>query len=220
MNLLETLRTAHAEAAPAVKPKRFFVRCTGCLATAAVDVPPAEVKTFKARFGWGWDGFRGVSVPIGPECGGCGAVVELVGPVVGDNWTRIEHRTPCDDRCTNAPGPKCECKCGGENHGTRLLVPVVAEEGRAKVTPVAAEKARARRWEFEAARHAAREAIEARFGRLFAAKRAGEWLSGADFSDLCEGIRLVERLGAARKRRSHAGRMKVVKEVAADAVAP
>lgn len=209
MNLLEILKAAP----PAPKPKRFFVRCTGCLATAAVDVPPAEVKAFKAGFGTRWNGFVGRDLPFGPECGGCGAVIELVGAVAGDTWTRSELRTPCDDRCTNAPGPKCECKCGGENHGTKLLVPVVVEAGRATVTPVAGEKARARRWEFEAARFAAREAIEARFGRLFAAKRAGEWLSGADFSDLCEGVRLVELLGAARKRRSHAGRMKVVKGV-------
>lgn len=23
----------------------------------------------------------------------------------------------CDSRCTNARGPKCECECGGHNHG-------------------------------------------------------------------------------------------------------
>jgi hypothetical protein len=25
--------------------------------------------------------------------------------------------TPCDDRCTEAKGHKCECSCGGLNHG-------------------------------------------------------------------------------------------------------
>lgn len=33
---------------------------------------------------------------------------------------RIEgHRndTPCDERCTEAKGHRCECSCGGANHG-------------------------------------------------------------------------------------------------------
>lgn len=41
----------------------------------------------------------------------CGKVVSLR-PVKG---TRNE--TPCDHRCTSATGVKCECSCGGANHG-------------------------------------------------------------------------------------------------------
>lgn len=28
--------------------------------------------------------------------------------------------TPCDERCTSATGHKCECACGGKNHGSNL----------------------------------------------------------------------------------------------------
>lgn len=44
--------------------------------------------------------------------------VECCGVIVAQR--RIEgHRneTPCDARCTEAKGHKCECSCGGSNHG-------------------------------------------------------------------------------------------------------
>lgn len=28
-----------------------------------------------------------------------------------------QNETPCDERCTEAKGHKCECSCGGRNHG-------------------------------------------------------------------------------------------------------
>lgn len=28
-----------------------------------------------------------------------------------------KNDTPCDDRCTSATGHKCQCSCGGKNHG-------------------------------------------------------------------------------------------------------
>jgi len=28
------------------------------------------------------------------------------------------ERHPCDERCTSAKGHKCECSCGGKNHGS------------------------------------------------------------------------------------------------------
>ncbi len=29
----------------------------------------------------------------------------------------VTTTTPCDERCTSATGHKCECACGGKNHG-------------------------------------------------------------------------------------------------------
>lgn len=29
----------------------------------------------------------------------------------------IETDSPCDERCTSAKGPECNCQCGGINHG-------------------------------------------------------------------------------------------------------
>jgi hypothetical protein len=45
-------------------------------------------------------------------CSSCGAqltVEEIVG--------RFKVTVPCDTRCTSAKGRKCECSCGGHNHG-------------------------------------------------------------------------------------------------------
>lgn len=39
--------------------------------------------------------------------------VHKVRPVVG-----TVSRTECGPRCTSAIGPACDCKCGGENHGS------------------------------------------------------------------------------------------------------
>jgi hypothetical protein len=36
---------------------------------------------------------------------------------------------PCDARCISARGPKCECGCGGANHGNGTLVPVERDAG-------------------------------------------------------------------------------------------
>jgi hypothetical protein len=48
--------------------------------------------------------------PSSPAC--CGRSVVM---------TKVSGRkteTPCDDRCTEATGHKCECSCGGSNHGS------------------------------------------------------------------------------------------------------
>ena len=29
----------------------------------------------------------------------------------------VETDTPCDERCTSAKGPDCNCSCNGANHG-------------------------------------------------------------------------------------------------------
>lgn len=29
----------------------------------------------------------------------------------------VKTANPCDERCTEAKGHKCECSCGGHNHG-------------------------------------------------------------------------------------------------------
>ena len=37
---------------------------------------------------------------------------------------QVENRPPCDGRCTNAPGPSCDCRCGGQYHGSKMLIQV------------------------------------------------------------------------------------------------
>ena len=73
----------------------LYYRCNDCLCSMTV---PAEVDTFTAR------------------CA-CGGVLTFMGQVVQDRITEERHRCKCDERCTNAAGPICNCHCGGENHG-------------------------------------------------------------------------------------------------------
>ena len=32
-------------------------------------------------------------------------------------WKKVAEPHKCDSRCETAKGRKCECSCGGENHG-------------------------------------------------------------------------------------------------------
>lgn len=36
----------------------------------------------------------------------------------------IKSNHVCDDRCTSAIGSKCECSCGGANHGADHIIKV------------------------------------------------------------------------------------------------
>ena len=42
--------------------------------------------------------------------------IEYMGAVIQDKAVPIELRCKCDDRCTTARGPRCDCQCGGVNH--------------------------------------------------------------------------------------------------------
>ena len=55
----------------------------------------------------------------------CGGYVEFLGRVEGMRLTELRAECPCDERCTSARGPNCDCGCGGKNHGKGLVVRVV-----------------------------------------------------------------------------------------------
>jgi hypothetical protein len=38
-------------------------------------------------------------------------------PMFFEDVIGTTNKTPCDDRCTGATGHKCQCSCGGKNHG-------------------------------------------------------------------------------------------------------
>lgn len=100
---------------------RFIGKCSACKATTARDY--TETKAIRNQFG------RVVNVAgrtvhglfrrasEDSHCQACGAY----------HWNgkRIEGFTTdhkCDDRCTEAKGFRCECACGGKNHGKGFLV--------------------------------------------------------------------------------------------------
>ena len=63
----------------------------------------------------------------------CEGPVMFMGRVHGDKWEKVEQRSVCDGRCTEAHGPHCDCECGGANHGTGRTVQTVVAEGKVKV---------------------------------------------------------------------------------------
>jgi len=69
----------------------------------------------------------------------CNGNVTFMGMVQGDKYVKTENRPPCDGRCTHASGPHCDCMCGGVNHGSGKLVPVVIKEGKVYATNLTEE---------------------------------------------------------------------------------
>lgn len=61
----------------------------------------------------------------------CDGRLELLGRVARARRGLVldAERCACDSRCTNAPGPRCECSCGGVNHGTGRVVPIEVDAG-------------------------------------------------------------------------------------------
>ena len=94
------------------KVNRWYWKCRDCLGVGAVNE----------------------SLPNGCRCGACGGEMWCMGQVMGTS--RIGHtetRCACDARCTAAPGPNCDCRCGGENHGTGAVVQVDVVTGSVPV---------------------------------------------------------------------------------------
>lgn len=179
---------------------RWYYRCGDCLAVTAAD--SAEPLT----------SYR---LPQ-PTCGACGGNLHCMGRVERNRLVRDELRVPCDDRCVFAPGPKCECKCGGENHGSQRVVAVVIDEGRApRLTPVDVTAAVARATEYRAARDAARAVIERRYGALFQAKREGRWISA--WGTYLRGCEFLARVRHAATYATHKRRLAELVVIAKEA---
>jgi hypothetical protein len=99
---------------------RFIVRCKekGCHFTTTVDVPDDYRGTVEQdgatiiitrRYG------RGLA-RLKPPCPVCGGGYGKLAEAKAVEATVAEH-VRCDPRCTGARGPKCDCECGGANHG-------------------------------------------------------------------------------------------------------
>ena len=147
-----------------------YFRCPTCLATTTVDTNEA------ASF-------------YQPECGICGGTLERLGEVHQSTWVETGIRCVCDDRCTNAQGPNCECSCGGVNHGigSKGDIEYVRATGKVKVTPKDAAtiaKHLAQSEEFKAAYAAAQARYEAKLGKTAELRRNGTWLPRSEWDAL------------------------------------
>lgn len=150
-----------------------FYRCQKCL----------EVMTHKERI------LRG-------ECGICGGKIEYMGQVVKDKLIKTEERCACDDRCTCATGPTCECKCGGENHGSGKTVEVVIGINNVPVLkPKNTEQALKRATEIDSLKSCAVEKLKAVYGQYYDAFITRQWIDNrATWSNLQYHVETINKI--------------------------
>lgn len=165
---------------------RWYVRCVDCLSIAAIAEPP-NVHDMR--------------------CALCDGPIETMGRVERNRLVRDEVRSACDDRCTNARGPLCDCHCGGLNHGSHRVVHVIRDAGPIpKIAMPDNFKAKRAAEEYRAARAAALAQLDP----LLAARRRGEYLAGGDFRRLRE---LQRALSHAHQARKHDTRLQTLRAV-------
>ena len=154
---------------------RHFYKCPLCLCVAAVDAPHQQAI----------------------ECGHCSEPMEYMGRVYQERLVKDETRCACDARCTSAAGPKCDCHCGGKNHGRGTVVHVRIECGKviAEVKPTAKQVMEAK--EFIATRDEALEAY-----------RSLAYAGYLPYDQFARKLRIERELAKAKKARTHAARMK------------
>lgn len=133
----------------------------------------------------------------------CDGKLELLGRVARARRGLVldSERCACDARCTNAPGPSCDCKCGGVNHGTHRVVPIEIGAGgipRLVVADEAACKARAAEYA------AAMEPHRAELRALRAARP--EWRNSPTDAEYA----LSTALGKISALRTHKGRLAAI----------
>jgi len=86
---------------------REFLKCTFCERPLSVNVESREELGFILK----------------QACPLCGELaLRYMGQVRKTNIVRGGVKAACDLRCTSAVGPKCDCVCANENHGTHRLV--------------------------------------------------------------------------------------------------
>lgn len=162
---------------------RYYARCADCLSIGAVEA--------------------GAWI-AGAACGVCGGPVENMGRVERDRLVRDEMRTPCDGRCTNARGPRCDCKCGGQFHGSGMLIRCSTDAGRA---PRLHFQHEARALAIVGEYRQALQALQAEYRRLVDKRYAGAGLQSTEFVRM---VRLRDVIRRARASRSHAARMRLL----------
>lgn len=166
---------------------RWFYRCLDCLTVCAADMD--------IPCGYG---------QVGCKCGVCGGDMESMGRVERDRMVKDATACACDARCTSATGPKCNCSCGGVNHGSNRVVKIILDQGPVPIMQAPdSDKARSVATEY-------REAIDTlRAERnAIADRKAAGWIPRPDF-DRWQFLNTI--ISKAYTSRSHAGRMKTLR---------
>lgn len=89
------------------KMDRHFLKCSYCERPLSVNVATREELGFILE----------QACPLCNE-----KALRYMGRVQQTNIVKQHVKAACDLRCTNAVGPKCDCVCVNENHGTHRLV--------------------------------------------------------------------------------------------------
>lgn len=181
---------------------RHFYRCSDCLGVVAVS-ESTEYRTERGYVAYG-------------TCGSCGGSMEYMGRTSRDRLVKDHLLCPCDDRCTSALGPHCSCRCGGENHGSNMVVAVTRDQGGIPhFGSLNAIKARAEAEYYRGLCAQFNEAWEARYRGVSMRKYAGEYLSGQEFGLYCDSTRKRNEFCAIRDLRTHKARnSKLIKLIA------
>ncbi|HWN84099.1 MAG TPA: hypothetical protein VNN99_03075 [Vicinamibacterales bacterium] len=175
--------------------RRYFYRCTGCL----------EVSTLSAPLG----------ISAGrteARCGICAQTMEYMGRTERDLLVTDHTRCACDERCTSARGPICNCHCGGENHGKGMAADITytVAHGTTPVVMPPDPFRRTRALSQYRTFAAARDAMRAELGALLDRRAAGEFMPRPSFDRMRELQRLNGKIDSAR---THAGRMKMLQAI-------
>lgn len=156
--------------------KRYYYRCPICLSVQALEIEDL----------------------IKVKCSICNIEMKSMGFVHEESLVEVELRSPCDLRCTQAFGPKCDCKCQGKNHGSFLIVETIKVVGDIPKIPIRDPFAYFRRKEFLEASERAEKRCEIRGTSYLQQGGEYEWKIRS----------LMQELMMARKMESHKPRLK------------
>ena len=125
--------------------------------------------------------------------------MEYMGRVAGERLAKDEIRCACDFRCIDALGPKCDCSCGGKNHGSGKVVVVTVDAGKlvAECKPSAKQVMESKEYQ---------QTLEAALSEWRTLNNSGY----LPYDQFIRKITLERATRTARKLRSHAGRMKAL----------
>ena len=165
--------------------ERHYYRCVDCLSIAAAEGPAV---------------LKGL-------CGLCAGKIEHMGRVQGVRLVKDSWECPCDGRCTSARGPRCDCPCGGKNHGSNMVVRVVRDAGPVPRFDLAWDRVAAATAEEWRRGYSAVLNWIADYERR---KRAGESLPYENYRHY---LNLFHARGKLQAARDHKSRMKLIRKL-------
>lgn len=169
--------------------QRHFYKCCDCLSVIANDSD--------SRF-----------ASPNAVCGLCASKLIHMGRVVEQGLVRDSLECPCDLRCTHARGPKCDCSCGGRNHGSQAVVHIVRDAGG---IPVAQTPYSGKAEQIAAEWRAAYADIMAIIQPM-RERKSSQWVPSSEFNEL---LRLESLRRKARKSTNHKNRLRILADATA-----